>query len=132
MTAITEAQRTWEQQVRAIVRQVRYKDYLGGSYRLLVERDKKDPEGRVYLQVEADRIDIVTKEMGVGRGGKAYLSEHMTESELVRLAFGLFMAYEEHECREGFEYAGRRVFGPHIHIAALYDAAQHVDYRPPA
>lgn len=104
---------------------ISYKD----GYRLLCERDKKDPQGRIYFQVECDRPDIFTREMGVGRGGKAYLSEHMNESELVRLAFGLFRAYEEHETREWFLYKGRAVFGPHIDINALWEAADRLDFR---
>jgi hypothetical protein len=99
------------------------------GYRLLCEKDKTDPAGRWYFQVECDRPDIYTKEMGVGRGGKAYLSPHMTESELVRLAFGLFLRYDEHETREWFQYRGRSVFGPHISIDAMWDIADQFDFR---
>jgi hypothetical protein len=98
-------------------------------YRLLCERDKKDPEGRFYIQVECDRPDVNTGIMGVGHGGKAYLSEHMTDGEIVRRAFSLFMAYEEHECREGFKWRGRAVFGPHIATEALWSVADQMDYR---
>lgn len=104
---------------------IAYKD----GYRLLCERDKADPQGRLYYQVECERPDIFTREMGVGRGGKAYLSPHMIESELVRLAFGLFRAYEEHECREWFQYRNRSVMGPHIDIDALWEAADRLDFR---
>ena len=99
------------------------------GYRLICERDKKDPQGRLYFQVECERPDVFTGEMGVGRGRKAYLSEHMNQSELVRLAFGLFLAYEEHECREWFKWGGRAVFGPHIDVRVLWNAAVEYDFR---
>lgn len=105
-------------------------DYKPG-FRLLCERDKADEGGRLYYQVEAERIDIVTNLMGVGRGGKSYLSPFQTLSELVRKAFGLFAAYEEHECRENFLWRGHRVFGPHIDVVALASVSGEVDVRPP-
>lgn len=111
--------------VAALVDRITYKK----GYRLICDLDKKDPQGRLYLQVECDRPDIYTNVMGVGRGGKAYLSEHMTDSELARLAFGLFKAYEEHETREWFQVDGVSVFGPHIHLDALLVAGTQLDFR---
>lgn len=116
--------RHWEL-VHLVQSNVTYKD----GYRLLLEHDKTDPAGRLYFQVECDRPDIYTKEMGVGRGGKAYLSKHMIESEMVRLAYGLFARYDEHETREWFQYRGRSVFGPHIAIDAMWEASAHLDFR---
>ena len=85
--------------------------------------------GRWYIQVECDRPDSFTDLLGVGRGGKGYLSPHMIPGEIVRKAFGLFAAYEEHECREFFTYKGKRVFGPHISIDALLEVADQVEAR---
>ncbi len=92
------------------------------------------PEGRFYIQAVFTRTDIVTFKEGTGYGGKRYLSPHMTVSELVRLAFGAFLAVEEHECREWFKWAPhgeapRRIFGPHIDVHALYDVARDIDVR---
>lgn len=112
--------------VRQVAADITYKD----GYRLVCERDKADAGGRLYFQVQAERVDIVTKEMGTGRGGKAYLSPHQTLSELVRLAYGLFAAYEEHECRENFLWQGHRVFGPHIDVRALAEVSRRFDVRP--
>lgn len=105
--------------------EISYKD----GYRLILSRDKQDPTGRYYFQVECDRPDSSTGEMGVGRGGKAYLSPHMTVSELTRVAFGLFKAYEEHECREFFNWKNRAIFGPHVSSEALWEVAESLDYR---
>lgn len=115
----------WSQTFFHVWNDVKYKDGYGiGLY-----KDKTDPKGRWYFQVECERPDAVTGEISVGRGGKAYLSPHMNQSELVRLVFGLFIRYEEHETREFFQWRGRSVFGPHIDIESLWVAAEDLDYR---
>jgi hypothetical protein len=121
----TTADTDFDTRVKILVDEIDYKQ----GYRLLCERDKKDPAGRLYLQVECDRPDVYTGLAGVGHGGKAYLSEHMTDGEIVRRAFSLFMAYEEHECREWFQWRSRAVFGPHISTEALWSVADQMDYR---
>lgn len=100
------------------------------GYRLLLRPDNTDAVSRWYFQVEANRIDAVTGEPGVGKGGKAYLSPHATRSELAQTAFGLFKAYEEHEAREFFRYDGRQVFGPHLDVTALWNIAHMTEVRP--
>lgn len=87
------------------------------------------PEGRLFMQVQCHRKDVVTGEMGWGKGGKCYLSEFMTDQEIVQNAFGLFKAYEEHECREFFTFRGKRIYGPHISLDALLEIADRTTYR---
>lgn len=120
---------TWLNEVQDIVGRITYRP---DTYRFIVEVDKADPGGRVYVQIEHDRPDAFTGEMGVGRGGKSYLSPHMTVSEIVRRCLGLALAYEEHEVREFFRYKGAQVFGPHIDVDALAEVAHRLDVRPPA
>lgn len=102
------------------------------GYGLLLAKDKTDSAGRWYFQVECARPDIVTGEIEIGRGGKAYLSPHMNVSELTRVVFGLFLAYEEHEAREFFRWRDRAIFGPHISSEALWEVATRMDYRAAA
>lgn len=111
----------------ALVQKVTYKE----NYALYLDVDKKDPNGRLYLQVKCWRPDVGTGQFAWGAGGKTYLGEHMTDDEIMKIAFGLFRAYEEHECREFFKYNGRSIFGPHISIEALYEAAapENLTYR---
>ena len=42
----------------------------------------------------------------MGRGGVRWLHEHMSKSDVVRMAFGACLAYEEHEVREFFRSHG--------------------------
>lgn len=84
---------------------------------------------RYFFQIQCWRRDVMTGEMGLGYGGKAYLSPHATDSELIQIAFGLYKGYWEHEARENFQWRGRRVFGPHISTEALWEVARRVDVR---
>ena len=102
---------------------------LPANFSLLLNRDKRDHSGRWYFQVEATRLDICTGKEGLGRGGKAYLSPHATTSEIVQTAFGLYKSFLEHEARETFTWRGRRVFGPHMDVRALWEVAQRFDAR---
>lgn len=86
-------------------------------------------EGRRFLQIKCLRMDVITKEMGFGYGGKGYPSEYASDSEIIQMIFGLYKGYWEHEARETFEWRGRRPFGPHISTEALWSVARKVDLR---
>lgn len=105
---------------------------LGENFFLLIDVDQEYHEyGRYFFQIGCHRRDTFTGEMGVGYGGKAYLSPHASDSELVQTVFGLYKSFWEHEARETFKWRGRRVFGPHIATEALWDVARRVDIRKP-
>ena len=105
--------------VIAFTEQITYKP----GYRLISGLDNYG----VYLQVEAHRPDTETGELGLGYGGKAYVTPETTAEAMVRIALGLFLRYEEHECREAFHYQGVRLFGPHVGIKALMSVADERD-----
>lgn len=96
---------------------------FGAVVWLEVRRDATAEGGRLYYQVHAERPDTYTGEMGEGAGGKAYLSPHMIEDELVQIGWGLFQSYVIHEAREGFTYKGKRIFGPHLKVSRLLEIA---------
>lgn len=98
---------------------------LGMGCSVRVELDSKG----WFVQIRCYRQDVITREMGFGYGGKAYLSEHATDSEIVQAIFGLYKGYWEHEARETFAYKDKRVFGPHISVEALLTVASKVDVR---
>ena len=109
-------------QMRNIIEQIQYKSHV-----IMLKKD--DDEDRYYVQVGFERPDIRNGEMGMGWSGKRYVSPHMTKSEFVQLVFGTILALEEHECRENFYYKGRRVYGPHIDVDALWSVAAYFDAR---
>lgn len=116
---------TFEQRLKRIQSEIT----LGMDCDLIVERDRDVENGRWYFQITCWRRDAITGEMGRGFGGKAYLSPHATDSELIQTAFGLYKGYWEHEARETFVWRGRRPFGPHISTEALWEVARRVDIR---
>lgn len=112
----------WDR-VAQIVSEIGYKP----GYDLEIDRDDDDT---IFIQVICWRPDTYTGLMGWGRGGRGYPTDQMGDGEIIRMAFGLFMAYETHECREAFEWRERRVFGPHIDIKAQWEAAGHLENQP--
>lgn len=87
-----------------------------------------------FVQIECIRMDVITKKVGPGYGGKGWPSRFMSDSEIIQMIFGLYKGYWEHEARETFllrndEGEGRRPFGPHIDTWALWSVARKVDVR---
>jgi hypothetical protein len=110
--------------VQFVVDAVRYKD--GYDFDLEIN---EDIEGNVewWISLTVRRVDALTGEPGVGHAVPRVVSPYMTESQIVRMMFGMAMGYEEHECREFFRYDGKAVFGPHISVRSLVDIADDVD-----
>lgn len=102
---------------------------FGMKCKIKIGRDNEIPNGRYYFQIACWRMDVITKKDGWGFGGKAYLSRHMTDSELFQIMFGLYKGYWEHEARENFTIDGVRPFGPHISTEALISVSRKVDVR---
>jgi hypothetical protein len=89
-----------------------------------------DERGIVYIQVLCDRPDTYTGEFGTGRGGRRLLFEAQSDSSIVRTVLAAFLAYEEHEVREAFQYKGKRIYGPHIDVEALVEVADRIEGQP--
>lgn len=108
--------------------------HLGMRCEVRIGRGEEERGGALFVQIQCWRLDVITKEYGWGYGGKAWPSEHATDSEIIQMIFGLYKSYWEHEARETFELrdeAGeyRRPFGPHIDTWALWSVARRVDVR---
>lgn len=118
-----------DEQFASRVAQIASEVTLGMKCTVRIGRDTENTPGRLFYQIQCERLDAITGEMGTGRGGKAYLSPHASDNELVQTIFGLYKSYWEHEARETFQWRGRRVFGPHISTEALWEVARRVDIR---
>lgn len=103
----------------------------GLEVRFYAAEDRKNLGGRIYLQCAYDAPCSVTGEAKEWRGRKWYLSEHMTEDEVVKTAFAAFKATVEHEVMEGFTFAGVRVFNPHVNFRALMAVSGRQVFRKP-
>lgn len=89
--------------------------------------DEEADDGRYYVQIACWRKDVITGVMGMGYGGRVAISPLATRDSMVKSIFAAYLAYVEHEARENFQWRGRRVFGPHIKLDALYQVARRVD-----
>lgn len=99
---------------------------LGVPLKLFALRDAIDPrpDARVYLQIEYQAPEPHGGgEVKSWRGRKWYLSEYMTDDEVVKTAYLAVRTAVEHEVMEGFLLDGQRVFNPHTPYHVLMDVA---------
>ena len=113
---------TYDERYEFLVREQRSSQGLDGAGGVTIRNT-------VGIELAVRRPDAITGEMGVGYGGIRWLSPYASKSDLVRMAFGAILAYNEHEAREFFHYRGRQVFGPHVSVDALHAVAEVTDYR---
>lgn len=92
---------------------------LNTRFNMLVERDKIYKDGRFFLQVEYEAICTHTGIPTMWKGRKWYLSEHMTDDEIVKTSWCALESAVKHECMEGFKIDGKILFNPHINYEAL-------------
>lgn len=92
----------------------------------------REGHGGIHLQASYTEADIVTGKREAQFTRKWVLSPAMTLSEVVQTCFKLVMTSMEHRTREGFKYRGRRVFGPHFDVEALWQLCgeRRFDVRP--
>lgn len=95
---------------------------FGTEFSLRVERDNNDPEnGRVFLQACYMAPCTKTQELKEWHGRKWYLSDYMTEDEIIKTAWCAFEAAVKHETMEGFKVDGVILFNPHVDYNALLE-----------
>lgn len=88
---------------------------FGVKFSLRVERDNKRPEdGRIFLQVFYEAFCTKTGELQPWSGRKWYLSDHMTEDEIIKTGYCAFEAAVKHEIMEGFKVDSIVLFNPHV------------------
>ena len=106
-------------------------EVLGQQLYFALQRDKKQPagEGRLYIQCYYTTPCTVTGKDAEWRGRKWYLSDHMSDDEIVKTCYAAFKAAVEHEVMEGFKFAGERVFNPHTPFLTLMVASRHQRFR---
>jgi hypothetical protein len=109
-------------QLTEIVDAIGYKD----GWKLLLRHD-----GRYYLQWQFTTPDyqIEGQPQTSWKSRKWYLSEYMTEGEVVQTAMAAAIRAEEHEAREAFTYKERFVFNPHISIDAMLEVCDRLEVR---
>lgn len=93
---------------------------LGTIFSIRVERDNKDKvNGRIFIQITYNARCSNTGILLEWHGRKWYLSDHMTEDEIVKTCYVAFEAAVKHEVMEGFKINGITVFNPHVNYLEL-------------
>lgn len=80
---------------------------------------KEMREPRVFIQVIYDAPNTKTGEAGSWKGAKWYLTEFMTDDEIVKKAYLAFRTCIEHEVLESFKIDGITLFNPHVNFEEL-------------
>lgn len=75
--------------------------------------------GRVYIQLEYNSSCNKDTNQDYWKGRKWYLSEYMTDDEIIKTCYAAFEACVKHEIMEGFEVDGKMLFNPHINFEEL-------------
>lgn len=105
-------------------------DCLGTKLTLEIDWDKKyilgntreyltNIEPRVYVKVMCFTACRKTGQPELQHGRKWYLSEFMTDDEIIKTAFAAFERFVAHEAKEGFKIDGKVPFNPHTDFEEL-------------
>lgn len=105
------------ERIQNLLKRVKMK-VLGTSFSFLIEKDKKSGD-RIYIQLVYGAVDSRTKQFGVFKSRKWYLSEHMTDDEIIKTAYLALETAVKHEILEGFKIDGHSIFNPHINFEEL-------------
>lgn len=96
---------------------------FGQNLFIRADEDKKheDPKNgkRVFIQVFYHAPCTKNNSIEEWKGGKYYLSEYMTEDEIIKKAWVAFEAAVKHELMEGFKFDNIVVFNPHVNFREL-------------
>ncbi len=94
---------------------------MGTKFWVQAHVDKKNDNGRIYLQVIYYADCQKTNEHKEWHGRKFYLSDHMTDDEIIKTAYLAFKLAVEHEVMESFKINDIVLFNPHINYKELLE-----------
>jgi hypothetical protein len=104
-------------------------EVFGTEFTIRVDTDNKNRNsGRVFIQIVYHAPCIKTGQILEWHGRKWYLSEHMTEDEIVKTCYAAFEAAVKHEVMEGFKIGGIAPFNPHVDYKQLL-AISHMEVQ---
>lgn len=95
---------------------------LSTDFFIRCEPDNKYGQ-RYFIQIIYYTSDINANKIKRWHGRKFYLSEHMTDDEIIKT---IYLAYEQvikHEAMEGFKVDDKILFNPHTNFEALLNVS---------
>jgi hypothetical protein len=119
------------QEIRALLSRITL-SCLGKNFTIRCEIDNKYDAGRLFIQVVYRANDNKTgADEQEWKGRKYYLSEHMTQDEIVKTCYVAFEAAVKHEVMEGFKVDGIVLFNPHVNFEELLKVSDKEITRKP-
>ena len=115
-------------EVREILKEVEFKEVGSIDYEFVVG----EKFGEAFLQAQYWDTDVVTGKKELQKTRKWPISQYAVKSEVVTTALKCVLTSVEHRVRENFKYRGKRIFGPHFDVDALWEIADknvNLDYR---
>lgn len=106
------------QEIRRLLERIKL-SIFDKEFSIRCEVDNKYDAGRIFLQVVYKAKCNKTGEEQEWHGRKFYLSDHMTDDEVVKTAYTAFEASVKHETMEGFTVDGVVLFNPHVNFEEL-------------
>lgn len=98
-------------------------EVLGVEFWLDVCHDKTYEGGRIYLQICYEAPCTKSGKTQLWKGRKYYLSDHMTDDEIIKTSYVALEQAVKHEVMEGFWVDGKILFNPHVNFEALLQVA---------
>jgi hypothetical protein len=102
---------------------------LGNPFHIIIETDKVNGQ-RVYLQIMYSAPCNKGGYTEEWKGRKWYLSEFMTDDEIIKTCYAAFQATINHEVMEGFKVDGIILFNPHTNFEELLKISEKEVKRP--
>lgn len=105
------------QQVKATINRISIV-CLQTSFDIIAEYDKIHGK-RIYIQIVYKAFCTKENELKEWKGAKYYLSDFMTEDEIVKKCYVAFEQAVKHEVMESFKVDKKVLFNPHVNFEEL-------------
>lgn len=105
-------------------------DLMGIKFDFIVSEDLTYPDTRIFIQCEYTAPCTKNGDVQKWKGSKSYLSDHMTDDEIIKTCYATFEKTVRHEIMEGFQLQGKPLFNPHTDFRALLSVSDSEITRP--
>lgn len=93
---------------------------FGTEFKVIAHKDKINPEsGRIYIQTQYSAKCNKSGVEQIWFGSKYYLSDYMTNDEVIKKAYVACQQAVNHEVMEAFKVDGIILFNPHVDFEEL-------------
>lgn len=116
-------------QIQELLKKIGLIHFLDHWFEITASYDKKaykymKSNSRIYLQINYHAKCIKTGRFTLWTGRKFYLSDYMTEDEIIKTCFVAFKTAVEHEVMESFKVEGKTLFNPHVNYKELLSISE--------